>query len=91
MIIRMLASGCVEELIDEVALRFIADGRAEKYPPTPVVEVPLTPQEMAILHAEEVAGPAGTAGIEVALATPKVERAVLSYFRTMRSPRRARA
>lgn len=83
MLVRM-KTGCVEELCDAIGEQYIAQGRAERWPP---VEKPLTAAEAAILYAEQIAGPAGTAGIEVATAEVKTQKAVLTFTRGPRSLR----
>jgi hypothetical protein len=68
MLVRM-KNGNIEDLYDDVALRFIANGLAERL----------------VLKAEDAGGPAATVGIEMAMLEPKPERAVVKYFRTVRS------
>lgn len=87
MLVRM-KTGCVEELADSVGEMFIRQGRADRWPLEK--PEPLTATEMAILHAENVAGPGGTAGVEMAVFTTSMEKAILTYTRGPRSARPAR-
>ncbi len=78
MLVRMKSSGCVEDLLDYVARRFIASSRAVE------VHKPKSAAEAAILHAENVAGTAGVAGVETAMFTPSIAKGAL-FVRTPRS------
>lgn len=87
MLVRMKASGSTVDLFDSVARQYITVGLAEEVQK----EKPQTAAEMkAILQAENVAGPAGTAGVETAVCTPAMQKAVLTYKRTPRSLRLGR-
>ena len=77
MLVRM-KGGFVEDLYDYVARQMIASGQAEE------VQLPKSAAEMAVLHAEEVAGQAGLAGIETAMFTPPIAKGAL-FVRTPRS------
>lgn len=73
MLVRM-KTGDIENLLDDVAKAFILQGRAE-----PLVK------DAAVLIAENHGGAAATVGIEMAVVEPKVEHAVVKFFRTLRS------
>ena len=71
------ASGCVELLVDEVALAMIRSGRAVAYPPKK--------EEEAEVHAEVQAGNAAPKG-ETAVAPPVQETATQpSYVRSSKT------
>lgn len=69
MLVRVKASGCIEDVHDFAGEAMCLDGRAERI----------------VLNAENAGGPAATVGIEMAMLEPQQEHAVVEFVRTRRS------
>ena len=78
MILVRMKNGNLENLIDEVALGFLARGAADR------VNIELK-KEALTLKAESQGGVCACAGIELATLEPKRESAVVRFARTLRS------
>ena len=73
MIVKML-NGNVEDVYDFVGKTLVQRGLATQ-----------VKNDAAILKAEEQGGAAATVGIEMAVAAPKAEHAVMRFVRSLRS------
>lgn len=74
MLVRMLASGCVEDIFPNVARQMILNGVAVEYKPVSPVQLMLLAEDKANVPA-----------IETAALNPQSEKAVLTYARGPRS------
>jgi hypothetical protein len=73
MIVKM-KNGNIEDVFEFVGRDLIRRGIAEKLK-----------RDALVLKAEEQGGAAACVGIEMAIAAPKTEHAVVKFFRTLRS------